>query len=493
MAGPWGVRLREPVQIRPGREQCTGSAGPTRLQTGLCAPGQNPRLFLWQTRRTVDAPLKGPILTDHDLVLVVDFGAQYAQLIARRVREAKVYSEIVPHSMPVAEMLARKPAAIILSGGPSSVYAPGAPHVDADLFEAGVPVFGMCYGFQAMAQVLGGEVAHTGISEFGRTPVRVTSPGTLLADIPAEHRVWMSHGDSVRRAPDGFDVLAATTATPVAAFENTDRRLAGVQWHPEVLHTEHGQKVLEHFLHRHRRLPAHLDDGQHRRGADRAHPRADRRLRPGDLRAVRRRRLGGRRGRRTACDRGPAHLRLRRPRAAAQGRGRAGRARLRRRHRRRPARRGRREALPRRARGGQRPRGEAQDHRPRVHPGLRGGRGRRARQVDGRGGHQGRLPRPGHPLPRRRRVRRGSGHLQHQVPPQRRRAARRPRVRASSSRCARCSRTRSASSASSSACPPRSSGGTRSRARASRSGSSARSTGSASTSCARPTRSPARS
>src|SRR5213596_2438767 len=126
---------------------------------------------------------------EHDLVLVVDFGAQYAQLIARRVREARVYSEIVPHSMPVTEMLARKPAAIILSGGPSSVYSPGAPHVDGDLFEAGVPVFGMCYGFQAMAQVLGGEVARTGISEFGRTPVRVTSPGTLLADIPPEHRV----------------------------------------------------------------------------------------------------------------------------------------------------------------------------------------------------------------------------------------------------------------------------------------------------------------
>jgi GMP synthase (glutamine-hydrolysing) len=206
------------------------------------------QIFLWQTRDTVDAPLKGPILTDHDLVLVVDFGAQYAQLIARRVREARVYSEIVPHTTPVAEMLARNPAAIILSGGPSSVYAPGAPHVDADLFGAGVPVFGMCYGFQAMAQVLGGEVAQTGVSEFGRTPVLVTSPGTLLADIPAEHRVWMSHGDSVRRAPDGFDVLAATTATPVAAFENTDRRLAGVQWHPEVMHTEHGQKVLEHFL-----------------------------------------------------------------------------------------------------------------------------------------------------------------------------------------------------------------------------------------------------
>ena len=187
-------------------------------------------------------------MTDHDLVLVVDFGAQYAQLIARRVREAKVYSEIVPHTMPVEEMLARNPAAIVLSGGPSSVYAPGAPAVDGALFEGDVPVFGMCYGFQAMAQVLGGEVAHTGISEFGRTPVRVTSPGTLLADVPGEHRVWMSHGDSVRQAPEGFDVLASTAATPVAAFENIERRLAGVQWHPEVMHTEHGQQVLEHFL-----------------------------------------------------------------------------------------------------------------------------------------------------------------------------------------------------------------------------------------------------
>ncbi len=187
-------------------------------------------------------------MTDHDLVLVVDFGAQYAQLIARRVREAKVYSEIVPHTTPVSDLLARRPAAIILSGGPSSVYAPGAPHVDPDLFEAGVPVFGMCYGFQAMAQVLGGEVARNGISEYGRTPLQVTSPGTLLADLPAQHRVWMSHGDSVRKAPEGFEVLAETAATPVAAFENVSRRLAGVQWHPEVLHTEHGQQVLEHFL-----------------------------------------------------------------------------------------------------------------------------------------------------------------------------------------------------------------------------------------------------
>ena len=186
---------------------------------------------------------------EHDLVLVVDFGAQYAQLIARRVREARVYSEIVPHTMPVADMLARRPKAIILSGGPSSVYADGAPGIDDAVFTAGVPVFGMCYGFQLMAKALGGEVAHTGAREYGRTPVVVSEPGTLLAGIPAEHKVWMSHGDSVAQAPAGFTVLASTADTPVAAFEDVTRGLAGVQWHPEVLHSEHGQKVLEHFLH----------------------------------------------------------------------------------------------------------------------------------------------------------------------------------------------------------------------------------------------------
>ncbi|MGZ4446563.1 MAG: glutamine-hydrolyzing GMP synthase, partial [Nocardioides sp.] len=188
-------------------------------------------------------------VTDHDLVLVVDFGAQYAQLIARRVREARVYSEIVPHTMPVEEMLARGPKAIILSGGPSSVYAEGAPGIDPAVFTSGTPVFGMCYGFQLMAKGLGGEVAPTGAREYGRTPVTVSEPGTLLADIPAEHTVWMSHGDSVAAAPAGFTVLASTAVTPVAAFENVEAGLAGVQWHPEVMHTQHGQRVLEHFLH----------------------------------------------------------------------------------------------------------------------------------------------------------------------------------------------------------------------------------------------------
>jgi len=185
---------------------------------------------------------------DHDLVLVVDFGAQYAQLIARRVREARVYSEIVPHSMPAHEMLARRPKAIILSGGPQSVYAPGAPQVDPGIFAADVPIFGICYGFQAMAVALGGEVRRTGLSEFGRTDIGITEPGTLLTGLPTTHRVWMSHGDAVAVAPDGFSTLASTASTPVAAFEDVARRAAGVQWHPEVLHTEHGQRVLERFL-----------------------------------------------------------------------------------------------------------------------------------------------------------------------------------------------------------------------------------------------------
>jgi GMP synthase (glutamine-hydrolysing) len=187
-------------------------------------------------------------LSQHELVLVVDFGAQYAQLIARRVREAQVYSEIVPFSMSAAEIAARKPKAIILSGGPSSVYEAGAPQVDAGIFALGVPVFGICYGFQAMAQALGGVVARTGLSEFGRTQLSVTSDGALFDGLPQSLSVWMSHGDSVAAAPAGFSVTAVTEGAPVAAFEDADRRFAGVQFHPEVLHSEHGQRVLEHFL-----------------------------------------------------------------------------------------------------------------------------------------------------------------------------------------------------------------------------------------------------
>ncbi|EHR49069.1 GMP synthase (glutamine-hydrolyzing) [Saccharomonospora marina XMU15] len=181
-------------------------------------------------------------------VLVLDYGAQYAQLIARRVREAQVYSEVVPHTTAVADLLEREPAAIILSGGPASVYAEDAPKVDAALFEAGVPVFGICYGFQAMAQALGGTVEHTGTREFGRTELGVNG-GALHEELPARHPVWMSHGDCVTKAPEGFQVTAGSEGAPVAGFEDLDRRLAGVQYHPEVAHSPHGQEVLRRFLH----------------------------------------------------------------------------------------------------------------------------------------------------------------------------------------------------------------------------------------------------
>ena len=185
---------------------------------------------------------------EHELVLVVDFGAQYAQLIARRVREARIYSEIIPHTASVAEIVARKPKAIVLSGGPQSVYAPGAPQVDPALFATGIPTFGMCYGFQAMASALGGEVRQTGLSEFGRTQVSVDGGGSLLGGLPSDFKAWMSHGDAVYAPPPGFVCLANSGGSPVAAFEDLDRGLAGVQWHPEVGHSEYGQAVLEAFL-----------------------------------------------------------------------------------------------------------------------------------------------------------------------------------------------------------------------------------------------------
>ena len=181
-------------------------------------------------------------------MLVVDFGAQYAQLIARRVREARVFSEVIPHTASVEEIKARDPVAVVLSGGPASVYADGAPQLDPALFDLGLPVFGICYGFQAMAQALGGTVAHTGTSEYGRTELKVTG-GELHSGLPSVQPVWMSHGDAVTEAPEGFDVVASSPGAAVAAFENRDRRLAGVQYHPEVMHTPHGQQVLSRFLH----------------------------------------------------------------------------------------------------------------------------------------------------------------------------------------------------------------------------------------------------
>jgi len=189
-------------------------------------------------------------------VLVVDFGAQYAQLIARRVREAGVYSEIVAHSITADEVKAKNPSAIVLSGGPSSVYEPGSPSLDAAILELGIPVFGICYGFQVMAQTLGGTVAQTGGREYGATDMHLATAHPLVGGQPADQTVWMSHGDQVSVAPEGFTVVASTEATPVAAFANDAKRMYGVQWHPEVKHSEFGQKVLENFLHECAGLPA---------------------------------------------------------------------------------------------------------------------------------------------------------------------------------------------------------------------------------------------
>ena len=187
--------------------------------------------------------------TSQNPVLVVDFGAQYAQLIARRVREANVYSEVVPHSLPAEEILAKRPQALILSGGPSSVYDDGAPALQRELLDAGVPVLGLCYGFQAMADALGGRVAETGVREYGRTRLsRVDGDSVLLSGQDTDQNVWMSHGDSVHTAPKGFTVVAESAGSPVAAFEDTERRLFGVQWHPEVGHSDRGQEIITNFL-----------------------------------------------------------------------------------------------------------------------------------------------------------------------------------------------------------------------------------------------------
>jgi GMP synthase (glutamine-hydrolysing) len=194
-------------------------------------------------------------------VLVVDFGAQYAQLIARRVREAGVFSEIVHHNVTAAEVAAKNPAAIILSGGPSSVYEDASPQLDPAILELGVPILGICYGFQTLANALGGRVDKTGKREYGATELTVSSAGEILAGQPASQVCWMSHGDQVMQAPAGFEVLASTETTPVAAFANSEKKIYGVQWHPEVKHSQFGQNVLENFLHNAAGIPATWNSG----------------------------------------------------------------------------------------------------------------------------------------------------------------------------------------------------------------------------------------
>lgn len=182
-------------------------------------------------------------------VLVLDFGAQYAQLIARRVREARIYSEVIPSTASAGEIAAKNPAALIFSGGPSSVYEEGAPQLDPEILTLGLPVFGICYGFQAMTHALGGTVSETGTREYGRTSIELVGDGGVLhSGFEPEHQAWMSHSDAVSQAPEGFTVTACSQGAPVAAFENLSQRMAGVQYHPEVMHSQHGQEVLEHFL-----------------------------------------------------------------------------------------------------------------------------------------------------------------------------------------------------------------------------------------------------
>jgi len=183
-----------------------------------------------------------------DEVLVLDFGGQYSQLIARRVRERGVFAELLPHRVPVEEITRRSPRALILSGGPASVYAEGAPKLRREVLELGVPVLGICYGMQAMALELGGRVEGAEVGEFGRSLLNVSEAGRLLRDTPAEQSCWMSHRDTVYEAPPGFRALASSTESPVAAIEDTDRRLYGIQFHPEVVHTPYGTKILETFL-----------------------------------------------------------------------------------------------------------------------------------------------------------------------------------------------------------------------------------------------------
>jgi len=185
---------------------------------------------------------------DFDRVLVVDLGAQYAQLIARRVREAHVFSEIVPRDITLEEIVEKRPAGVILSGGPASVYADDAYDIDQRIIESGIPMLGICYGHQLIASALGGVVKRTETAEYGKTPLEVIDRSLLLGGLPAHQDVWMSHGDAVVAAPDGFRVVASTPGSPVAAIESEERGVFGVQFHPEVVHTPHGNDMLKRFL-----------------------------------------------------------------------------------------------------------------------------------------------------------------------------------------------------------------------------------------------------
>ncbi len=189
-----------------------------------------------------------PAPTVEQEIVVLDYGGQYSQLIARRVRDCGVFSELLPHHVPIEEVIARQPRGIILSGGPASVYADGAPALDERLLELGVPVLGICYGMQLLVHTLGGRVEQADVGEFGRSELHVVEPGVLLEGLPGEQTCWMSHRDTVYEAPPGFTALASSTASPVAAVQDTERAIYGIQFHPEVVHTPYGQEILTRFL-----------------------------------------------------------------------------------------------------------------------------------------------------------------------------------------------------------------------------------------------------
>ena len=191
---------------------------------------------------------EGPGSADVDSVVILDFGSQYSQLIARRVRELSVYSELLPFDASWNEIAARRPKAVILSGGPSSVYDAGSPHPDPALWTAGIPILGICYGMHLMAQALGGEVVSFQRKEFGPAVVSLVAPGGLFDGLEAEQQVWMSHGDSIRRLPEGFETTARTDSTPYAAVACAERKMYGIQFHPEVVHTRHGREILRNFV-----------------------------------------------------------------------------------------------------------------------------------------------------------------------------------------------------------------------------------------------------
>jgi GMP synthase (glutamine-hydrolysing) len=197
-----------------------------------------------------EVPVGAEVTEEHRPVLVLDFGGQYAHLIARRIRECRVYSELIGHDTPVAEIVARNPVGIVLSGGPASVYEEGAPALDPEVLALGVPVLGICYGMQAMALALGGGVGRTGHAEFGKAAVTIESDAVLFRDLPPGQSCWMSHNDSVAKVPAGFRITAASSNAPIAAMESAERGLYAVQFHPEVVHTPHGQDILKNFLYR---------------------------------------------------------------------------------------------------------------------------------------------------------------------------------------------------------------------------------------------------